>query len=130
MVEFTNRSSASTLQMFAANDDDLINGRRYLRRLDLSSSANNSTYLSILLTVLFVTVGCIFCFCLQFFRSIVNRPRPDRPDNEEDNPSSVVREGIIANLTPRQRRAVLETFFSDTASKVNPQTIIFTSLFL
>jgi hypothetical protein len=87
----------------------------YLRRINSSPNTNNVTLL-VLLTVLAVSVCCIACFCVQFFRSIVNRPRPE---TTEDNPSSLVREGIIANMTPRQRRAVLETFFSDTSNKVN-----------
>jgi len=108
--------------MFDTNPNDSLHHPLYLRRLNTSSNAHKFTLLSILLTVLFVTVGCIFCFCLQFFRSIVNRPRPDV---EEENPSTVVREGIIANLTPRQRRAVLETFFSETSSKVSSMSLVF-----
>lgn len=95
--------------------------RQYLRRLETSTNAHEFTLLSVLLTVLCVTVGCVLCFCIQFFRSIVNRPRTDI---EVDNPSIVVREGIIANLTPRQRRAVLETFFSEAASKVSPIVLV------
>jgi len=114
MAHLSGVSSSSPASKY---DHEILMDRRYLRSLDSSSNAHEFTLLSVLLTVLFVTVGCVLCFCVQFFRSIVSRPRTDGED--VDNPSIAVREGIIANLTPRQRRAVLETFFSETASKVS-----------
>jgi len=57
---------------------------------------------------------CIFYFCFQIIRATVDYSRGDSED-EMRGPSEVVRDCIIAHLTPRQRRAILETFFSDSS---------------
>lgn len=73
--------------------------------------------------IMFVTVAVglvVYMFCMvQMVRTCFSRRHSD---SEEDQGSVLVRDGLLFNLTTRQRRAVLEAIFSES-SKVSRHVV-------